>query len=144
LSAATVVGRPLASLGKDERPTTGSDEGNTTPPKHFLLTVGTNSVSFTVEIESGIQVAPRCARWRSNAVHLNGGDRILSNGTPHHVDNAEWMLGDSAFSRFRPLTEALSWMRALVFFAEPTATARCEMADCKFNWSATARYSTLQ
>ena len=81
----------------------------------FVTTPFTNqnilpvALSYFVEIESGIQVAPRSAAWRTDAVRSNGGHHIMSHGAPRKVDDAGWTHGNSAFFSLSLLTEALSW-----------------------------------
>ena len=106
-SLSPVVDRQLAALRQGERPTTGSDEG-TTSRKHIF---NRTTQAYFVEIESGIQAAPRRASWRLDAVHSSGGNRIKSNGASPRADDAEWTHGNPVYFSLSTLTEDSSWTR---------------------------------
>ncbi len=63
----------------------------------YSITSDPITLVYSVEIESGIQVAPRHVNWRFDAVPSNGGNRILSSGAPQKAGDAGWTHGNSAF-----------------------------------------------
>jgi hypothetical protein len=90
-----------------------------------LRFINSNAFANTVGIESGFQVVPRSASWRSNAAHSNGANRMLSYGAPPTADDAEWTHGIPAFISLSTLDgDPLMDARAASLFFRQSAAKR--------------------